>query len=179
IQPLTRELATDSVIVSDTIWVSRERPAAPAGLRGLMGMRITLATGATDQHSGTTGGAARNPIGELMALVCEMYDPRTGEVKIPGFYDEVVPPTEAELKDFQNSGFSVAAFKKDHLFKSLRTEDPLEVMRRIWAQPTLEVHGVMGGYIGPGVKTIIPPKAEVKLTTRLVPNQKPETMFAR
>ena len=179
IKPLTKELATDSVIVSDTIWVSRERPAAPAGLRGLMGMRVTLATGATDQHSGTTGGAARNPIGELMALVCEMYDARTGEVKIPGFYDEVIPPTDAELRDFQNSGFSVADFKKDHLFKSLRTEDPLEVMRRIWAMPTLEVHGVVGGYTGPGVKTIIPPRAEVKLTTRLVPDQKPETMFER
>jgi acetylornithine deacetylase/succinyl-diaminopimelate desuccinylase-like protein len=179
IKPLTRELATDSVIVSDTIWVSRERPAAPAGLRGLMGMRVTLATGATDQHSGTTGGAARNPIGELMALVCEMYDARTGEVKIPGFYDEVVKPTDAELRDFQNSGFSVAEFKKDHLFRSLRTEDPLDVMKRIWAMPTLEVHGMVGGYTGPGVKTIIPPHAEVKLTTRLVPDQKPETMFER
>jgi acetylornithine deacetylase/succinyl-diaminopimelate desuccinylase-like protein len=65
-----RQLATDSVIVSDTIWVARNRPACPAGLRGLAGFELVLETGETDQHSGTTGGAARNPIGELMKLVC-------------------------------------------------------------------------------------------------------------
>jgi acetylornithine deacetylase/succinyl-diaminopimelate desuccinylase-like protein len=170
-------LKTDSVIVSDTIWVSRERPAAPAGLRGLVGMRFTLETGTTDQHSGTTGGAARNPIGELMQLVSEIYDARTGEVKVPGFYDEVANPTAAELEDFRNSGFSVKQFKDDHLLKSLRTEDPLEVMKRIWAMPTFEVNGVVGGYTGPGVKTIIPPRAEVKATCRLVPNQSCEKVY--
>ncbi len=58
-------LATDSVVVSDTIWVSRERPAIPYGLRGLQGALIKLKTGTKDVHSGTTGGLARNPIGEL------------------------------------------------------------------------------------------------------------------
>lgn len=172
-----KELATDSVVVSDTIWVSRERPAAPAGLRGLVGMRFTLETGQTDQHSGTAGGAARNPIGELSGLVCDIYDPHTGKVKIPGFYDDVVEPTETELRDFERSGFSVADFKKDHLFTSLRTEDALEVMKRIWAMPTFEVHGMVGGYTGPGVKTIIPPRGELKATCRVVPNQKPEKIF--
>src|SRR5213595_2021377 len=69
-----RKLATDSVLVSDTIWVSRQRPACPAGLRGMQGMLLILETGKTDQHSGTTGGAARNPIGELAKLLSEMYD---------------------------------------------------------------------------------------------------------
>jgi acetylornithine deacetylase/succinyl-diaminopimelate desuccinylase-like protein len=172
-----RELATDSVVVSDTIWVSRERPAAPAGLRGLVGMLLKLETGTTDQHSGTAGGAARNPLGELMGLVCDIYDPQTGKVKIPGFYDDVVEPTDAELRDFEGSGFSVAEFKKDHLFKSLRTEEPLDVMKRIWAMPTFEVHGLVGGYSGPGVKTIIPPRGELKVTCRLVPNQSPEKAY--
>ena len=92
-------------------------------------------------------------------------------MKIPGFYDDVVPPTRKELEDFKRSGFTVAGFKKDHLFKSLRTNDALDVMKRIWAMPTFEVHGVVGGYTGPGVKTIIPPRAEVKVSCRLVPNQ--------
>ena len=92
-----KQLATDSVLVSDTIWVSRERPACPAGLRGLQGFELVLETGATDQHSGVTGGAARNPIGELMKLVSEMYDATTGKVKIKGFYDDVEPPSKKEL----------------------------------------------------------------------------------
>jgi acetylornithine deacetylase/succinyl-diaminopimelate desuccinylase-like protein len=166
-----RELATDSVIVSDTIWIARGKPAAPAGLRGLQGMLFRLETGTTDQHSGVTGGAARNPIAELMQVVSECFDAKTGRVRIPGFYADVVPPTKAELEDFRKSGFTVSGFKKDHLFKSIRTSDALDVMKRIWAQPTFEIHGLVGGYTGPGVKTVIAPRAEVKVSCRLVPNQ--------
>jgi acetylornithine deacetylase/succinyl-diaminopimelate desuccinylase-like protein len=172
-----KELATDHLLVSDTIWVSRERPACPAGLRGLQGFALTLQTGQTDQHSGVTGGAARNPIGELMQLVSEMYDARTGKVKIKGFYEDVEPPTKRELADFAASGFTIKGFKKDHLFKSLRSDDPMEVMKRIWAMPTFEVHGLVGGYTGPGIKTVIPPRAEVKISCRLVPNQDPRKIM--
>jgi acetylornithine deacetylase/succinyl-diaminopimelate desuccinylase-like protein len=171
-----KQLATDHILVSDTIWVSRQRPACPAGLRGLQGFTLSLETGQTDQHSGVTGGAARNPIGELMQLVSEMYDARTGRVKIKGFYDDVEPPTKAELKDFRESGFSIRQFKKDHLFKSIRSDNPLDVMKRIWAMPTMEIHGLVGGYTGPGIKTIIPPRAEVKVSFRLVPNQDPKKL---
>src|ERR1051325_9319003 len=171
------KLATDSVLVSDTIWVSRQRPACPAGLRGMQGFELILETGETDQHSGTAGGAARNPIGELMKLVSEMYDATTGKVKIKGFYDDVEPPTRAELEDFRTSGFSMRAFKKDHQFKSVRSEDPLDVMKRIWAMPTMEVHGLVGGYTGPGIKTVIPPRATVKISCRLVPKQNPKKIM--
>ena len=171
------QLKTDHAIVSDTIWVSRQRPACPAGLRGLQGFELVLETGQTDQHSGTTGGAARNPLGELMKLVSEMYDATTGKVKIKGFYDDVVPPSKKELQEFRDSGFSVKSFKKDHLYKSIRTEDPIEVMKRIWAMPTFEVHGVTGGYSGPGIKTVIPPRASVKISCRLVANQDPRKIL--
>ncbi len=163
-------LATDSVVVSDTIWITRGKPSSPAGLRGLQTFRLTLETAATDLHSGVVGGAARNPLAELMQVVAACMDGRTGEVLIPGFYDEAVPLTEREAQDFLASGFSVEAFVRDHRIGSLRTTEPLEVMRRIWARPTFEVHGVGGGYTGPGVKTAIPPRAEVKLSCRLVPN---------
>jgi acetylornithine deacetylase/succinyl-diaminopimelate desuccinylase-like protein len=166
-------IQTDSVVVSDTVWVARGKPAVPAGLRGLQTMLLRLDTGATDQHSGVTGGAARNPIAEMCAVVAGCVDARTGRCKVPGFYDDALPPTKAELEDFRASGFTVAQFKKDHEFKSLRTNDALEVMKRIWAMPTFEVHGLVGGYAGPGVKTVIPPYAEAKISTRLVPDMKP------
>ena len=177
IAPHAKALATDSVVVSDTIWVSRKQPACPAGLRGLQGFELVLETGETDQHSGTAGGAARNPIGELMKLVSEMYDATTGKVKIKGFYDDVVPPSKAEIEEFRRSGFSVKQFKKDHLYKKIRTEDALDVMKRIWAMPTFEVHGLVGGYTGPGIKTIIPPRAAVKISCRIVPNQDPRKIL--
>jgi acetylornithine deacetylase/succinyl-diaminopimelate desuccinylase-like protein len=172
-----KKLGTNHVIVSDTIWVSRQRPACPAGLRGLQGFELSLETAATDQHSGTTGGAARNPLGELMQLVSEMYDAKSGKVKIKGFYDDVEPPSKRELQDFRDSGFTVKQFKKDHLFKSIRTEDAVDVMKRIWAAPTMEIHGVVGGYTGPGIKTVIPPRATVKVSCRLVAAQDPRKIM--
>jgi len=169
-----KAFATDSVVVSDTVWVSRTRPAQPAGLRGLQGFRFELQTGQTDQHSGTAGGAARNPVTEMCQLISECVDGKTGRVRIPGFYADVVPPTKKELEDLKKCGFTVGGFKKDHLFKKLRVEDPLEVMKRIWMMPTFEVHGIAGGYQGPGVKTIIPPKATAIVSCRLVPDMNPK-----
>jgi acetylornithine deacetylase/succinyl-diaminopimelate desuccinylase-like protein len=166
-------IATDSIIVSDTIWVARNRPACPSGLRGLAGFVMSLETAATDIHSGTTGGAARNPLGELMKLISQLYDATTGKVKVPGFYDDVVPPTKEELRDFANSGFSIRAFKTANKIKSMRTDNALDAMKRLWAAPTMEIHGVIGGYTAEGVKTVIPPRAEVKVSCRLVQNQDP------
>jgi acetylornithine deacetylase/succinyl-diaminopimelate desuccinylase-like protein len=168
-----KALATDSVVVSDTVWVSRNRPASSAGLRGLLGFILRLETGTVDTHSGETGGASRNPIAELMQLVCDLYDVRTGKVKMKGFYDGVIPPSKKELSDWANSGFTVSGFKKAHHLKKMRSTDALEVMKRIWGMPTLEVHGVVGGYQGPGLKSIVPPRAEVKCSCRLVPGQDP------
>jgi acetylornithine deacetylase/succinyl-diaminopimelate desuccinylase-like protein len=171
---IATEAATDVVVVSDTVWVSRGRPSLSSGLRGLQRFIFRLETAETDQHSGTTGGVARNPISELCQLAADMFDGQTGRVKIPGFYEDVAPLTARERKDFLASGFSVPRFMKDHGFKSIRTRDPLDVMKRLWAMPTFELHGIVGGYTGPGVKTIVPPRAEMKATVRLVPDMKGE-----
>ncbi len=172
-------LKTDVVVVSDTVWVTRGKPSSPAGLRGMQPFRLTLRTAAADLHSGITGGVVRNPLAELMQVVSTCFDARTGRVLIPGFYDEVEPLTLADEDAFLSSGFSVETFKRDHHVTSLRESDALEVMRRLWAMPTFEVHGVVGGYTGPGVKAAIPPAAEVKLSCRLVPNMTCARTLAR
>jgi acetylornithine deacetylase/succinyl-diaminopimelate desuccinylase-like protein len=174
-----QRLATDAVVVSDTVWVTRGKPSTPAALRGMQPFRLTLRTATADLHSGITGGVARNPLTELMQVVAACVDGRTGRVLIPGFYDEVVPLTPAEERAFLASGFSVETFMRDHHVTSLRETDPLEVMRRLWALPTFEVHGVVGGYTGPGVKAAIPPYAEVKLSCRLVANMTCEATLER
>jgi acetylornithine deacetylase/succinyl-diaminopimelate desuccinylase-like protein len=101
-----------------------------------------------------------------------MFDGRTGRVRIPGFYDDVAPLTRREADDFRRSGFSIAGFMKDYGFKSIRTREPLDAMKRLWALPTFELHGLVGGYTGPGVKTIVPPRAELKASVRLVPDMR-------
>jgi acetylornithine deacetylase/succinyl-diaminopimelate desuccinylase-like protein len=170
-------LQTDSVLVSDTIWVSRDRPAVAYGLRGMMTGLMTLETAEKDVHSGVMGGAARNPIGELAQVISQCYDVRTGKVKIPGFYKDVKTVSKKEMDSFLASGFSLKRWKEAYGLKSLRTNSISEVLRRVWCLPTFEIHGIVGGYIGPGVKTVVPPRGEVKFSTRLVPNQHPEKIF--
>ena len=167
----------DSVVVSDTIWISKHRPALPYGLRGLLGARLTLRTGEKDAHSGLSGGAERNPLTELAELAHRCVDAETGRVKIPGFYDDVVKPTKDEIKSFLGSGFHVGRFMTAYGFQSLRTKDPAEILQRIWGLPTFELHGLTGGYHGPGVKTVVPAHGELKVSMRLVPNQTPDRAF--
>ena len=171
------KLATDSVLVSDTIWISRSRPAVPYGLRGAMMLTMSLETGSKDVHSGLTGGPARNPIGELCKVVAECYDADTGRVRIKGFYDDVRAATKKELANFLDAGFTTQKFKAAHELKKLRFDEPGQVLKAIMAQPTFEVHGISGGYQGPGVKTIVPHAAEAKISCRLVPDQAPRKIF--
>jgi len=168
-------LITDSILVSDTIWISRKQPAVAYGLRGLQGFLFKLETHSKDVHSGLVGGAARNPIGELAQVISQCYDAKTGKVKIPGFYEDVVPPTKDELNNFVNSGFTSKGYMKAHELKSLRPnlKTEADVLKAFMAAPTFEVHGITGGYTGPGVKTIVPYHAEAKISTRLVPHQRP------
>lgn len=170
-----KNLDTDSIVVSDTIWIARGRPAVPYGLRGLQGFLLTLETHAKDVHSGLVGGVARNPIGELAQVISDCYDARTGRVKIKGFYDDVKPASKAELASFVNSGFSTRGYKKAHELKTIRPHltDDAQVLNAFMSAPTFELHGIVGGYTGPGIKTIVPHRAEAKISTRLVPNQDP------
>lgn len=177
LQQQRQALTCGSVLVSDTVWLSRTTPAVPYGLRGMMTLVLRLATGSNDCHSGLTGGAARNPIGELAALITQCYDARTGHVHIPGFYDDVRALSETELDNFLTSGFDPAVFQSIHGLHRLRTDDIRTIVQAIWSQPTFEVHGLSGGYQGPGVKTIVPHAAEAKISMRLVPDQDPERLL--
>jgi acetylornithine deacetylase/succinyl-diaminopimelate desuccinylase-like protein len=167
------KLHADVIMVADTMWVSRDKPAIPTGLRGLVTFEVTLTTGTVDVHSGTAGGAARNPLLELAALITACCNPATGRVLIPGFYDGIDTVPEAEMKQLHESGITGESLKSDLGLKILRAGSDSEIAQRIMTEPTFEVHGITGGYTGPGVKTAIPPAATAKLSTRLVPGQNP------
>ena len=171
------KLDTDFVIVSDTLWLDTGKPAIPYGLRGLCAARLVLETAEKDAHSGVTGGAARNPIAELCQVIAGCLDGRTGEITIEGFSDTWQRVGKEEIDDFVASGFDRRRFCEAHTLKSLRSDDVREITERIWARPTFEVHGMVGGYQDEGVKTVIPPRAEAKVSFRLVPPQQPEPVL--
>src|SRR5262249_59485765 len=101
----------------------------------------------------------------------------TGRVKIKGFYNDVRAGTRKELANFVDAGFTTQKFKSAHELKKLRFDEPAQVWKAIMALPTCEVHGITGGYQGPGVKTIVPHSAEAKISCRLVPDQEPKKVF--
>lgn len=171
-------LATGLIVISDTLWLAPGKPAVPYGLRGLAAARLVLETAAKDAHSGVTGGVARNPIAELCEVIAKCHEARTGRITIEGFDETWQKPSCEEVDEFIASGFSREGFQRAHQLHSLRTEDPRQITARIWASPTFEVHGIVGGYQGEGVKTVVPPRAEAKVSFRLVPPQEPERVLA-
>ncbi|HLG20522.1 MAG TPA: M20/M25/M40 family metallo-hydrolase [Bdellovibrionota bacterium] len=164
-------IKAQSVVVSDTIWITKGKPAIPTALRGLVALELRLDLNKKDVHSGLCGGVARNPLAEMCQIISSCIDAKTGDITIPGIRETWTPPSEREVADFLRSGFSVTTFKKDHELTTLRTENTAEVAQRIWAMPTFEVHGIAGGYQGPGIKTAIPHSATAKISLRLVPGQ--------
>lgn len=169
VQARRESLAGDAVIVSDTIWPSDAQPAISIGLRGGMQARLRLRTGGKPTHSGLVGGAARNPISELCAIATAIERARF-------WHEGVTPPSADEVAGFLRSGFDLDYFKSAHDLQRLHSEIPLEVMLAIWARPSFEVHGIVGGYTGPGVKAVVPHEAELKISFRLVPNQDPRAI---
>ncbi|MBC8070635.1 MAG: M20/M25/M40 family metallo-hydrolase [Deltaproteobacteria bacterium] len=163
------QLDCEAVIVSDTIWPTDEQPAVSTGLRGSLYATLRLRTAGKESHSGLVGGVARNPIREL----CKLASAIDGA----SFWQAgVLVPSEDEIASFLKSGFDTDYFKHAYDLHHMTTEVPLEIMLKVWTRPTFEVHGMVGGYTGPGIKTIIPDAAELKISFRLVPDQDPRVL---
>jgi acetylornithine deacetylase/succinyl-diaminopimelate desuccinylase-like protein len=167
-----------SIIVSDTVWLTPDQPSMTLSMRGLLTFEVSLKTGQKDLHSGLCGGAVRSPIVELCDMVSKCIDPKTGDLTIEGIENTWEPPSDALLDQFEQTGFSIEYFKNAHKADKLRFDTVREITAAIWAKPTFEVHGITGGYQGPGIKTIVPNEATAKISMRLVPGQDPEEVFA-
>jgi acetylornithine deacetylase/succinyl-diaminopimelate desuccinylase-like protein len=166
-----RELFTgDGVIVSDTIWPSAKSPAISTGLRGGLLASVRLRTAATETHSGLTGGVARNPLRELAALATAIGNAEFWKIG-------ALPPSNDEVESYLRTGFDADYFRSAHQLEKLESEVPLEMMLRLWARPTFEVHGLVGGYVGAGIKSTVPGEGELKISFRLVPDQNPAQLF--
>ena len=167
-----KKLACDCLIVSDGAMFGPGQPAITYGLRGLMAFELTLTGPKQDLHSGVFGGAVYNPAIALSQMMSKMIDKR-GRVLVPGFYDDVVPLTKRERKQFADLPFDEAAFfSKIGLTEGFGEQGFTSIERR-WARPTFDINGLTSGYQGEGGKTVLPSKASAKFTFRLVPNQKP------
>ncbi len=170
-------LKADFALVCDTELFAPDLPTLCVGLRGLVYTEVTAIGGKVDMHSGVYGGAAPNPLFALCAMIAKMKD-ENGHVLIPGFYDEVKPPDQAELDAWARLPFDEEEYRKKEVGSTVLTGEPgYSVLYRTWARPTLEVHGMPGGFTAPGAKTVIPAKASAKISMRMVPKQNPDKIL--
>jgi acetylornithine deacetylase/succinyl-diaminopimelate desuccinylase-like protein len=172
-------LKADFALVSDTEMFAPELPTLCVGLRGMIYTEIEVRGARTDLHSGMYGGAAPNPFVALSQIIAALKD-RDGRIQIPGFYDKVKSPSQDELEAWKCLPFDEEHYRKTEIGSpSLVGEPGFTAIERTWARPTLDVHGMPGGFIGAGAKTVIPAKAMAKVSMRLVPDMTAEDTFAK
>jgi acetylornithine deacetylase/succinyl-diaminopimelate desuccinylase-like protein len=163
------ELKADFSLVSDTEMFAPGLPTLCVGLRGMIYAEIEVHGSMVDLHSGSYGGAAPNPFMALAEILTGLKD-KSGHILIPGFYDDIIPPSPEELKAWKSLPFDEEHYRKTEIGSPALVGEPgYSVMERTWGRPTFEVHGMPGGFTGAGAKTVIPAKALAKVSMRLVP----------
>ena len=168
------KLKADVALVSDTALYADGLPTLCIGLRGLVYMELEATGPSRDLHSGLYGGAAPNAVWGLIELLAKCKD-SNGRILIPGFYDEVADPAPQEKESWQRLPFDQDKFLKAEVGSAaLVGESDRTVLERVWSRPTMEVHGIAGGFTAAGQKTVIPAKATAKVSFRMVPNQNPD-----
>jgi acetylornithine deacetylase/succinyl-diaminopimelate desuccinylase-like protein len=174
-----KKLKADFALVSDTELFAPDLPTLCVGLRGLVYTELECRGAKTDLHSGIYGGAAPNPLFALIEIIGKMKDSK-GKILIPGFYQHWKAPTKAELAAWKRLPFKDEHFRKTEVGSKVLTGEPgYPTLYRLWARPTLEVHGMPGGFTAPGAKTVIPAKASAKVSMRLVPNMDPDDILKK
>lgn len=173
------EVKCDVALVCDTELFAPDLPTLCVGLRGMIYTEIEVHGAKTDLHSGMYGGAAPNPFVALSQIIAKLKDDN-GRILIPGIYDDIQKPTDAELAAWKSLPFDEDHYRETEVGSSELTGEPgYFVLERTWARPSLDVHGMPGGFTGAGAKTVIPAKALAKVSLRLVPGMTPADTFRK
>lgn len=170
-------LKADAAVICDTEMFAAELPTICVGLRGIVYGELHVEGARQDLHSGVYGGVAPNPLMAIAEILTALKS-RDGHIRIPGFYDEVTPPAPEERAAWARLPFDEKHYLDTEIgARALTGEAGCDVFERTWARPTLEVHGIRGGFTGEGAKTVIPARAVAKLSFRIVPDQTPEEVL--
>ena len=167
------KLKADIILISDTSMLSMENPSITTGLKGLSYLEVEVVGPNRDLHSGLYGGAVGNPINILCQMIASLTD-ENNHITIPGFYDKVQEATQKERDLMAKTPFSLEEYKKKLNIGDVQGEAGYTTIERTGIRPTLDVNGIWGGYTGEGAKTVLPSKANAKISMRLVPDQDDE-----
>jgi acetylornithine deacetylase/succinyl-diaminopimelate desuccinylase-like protein len=170
-------LTCDAAFICDTHMPSEDVPALISGLRGMIYTEVEVHGAKRDLHSGTYGGIAPNPLHALAIIISRLKDAE-GHIHIPGLYDKIRKAPQVEQDFWRQDPLHFAeALREEMGVEQLTGEEEYPPLERIWARPTLEVHGIVGGFVGEGAKTVIPAVAKAKISMRLPPDLQSREVF--
>jgi acetylornithine deacetylase/succinyl-diaminopimelate desuccinylase-like protein len=170
IQAHRNMLRADAALISDSHILDPQTPMIVTGVRGLAYLEVTLCGSTHDLHSGSYGGVVENPLNAMVRLLASLRDEQ-GRVTIPGFYDDVRELTPAERAALNDGLVTDETILAETGAPALWGEPDYTPMERKSVRPTLDIHGIKGGFISAGQKTVIPAVASAKVSMRLVPDQ--------
>lgn len=161
----------DVFFITDVGMHAKNVPQIIYALRGLAYFEIEVEIGSRDLHSGVYGNAVLNPAQLLADLFSHMKDVKSGEILIPGFYDDVRAPAALELELLNKGAVPAAEYLQEtgtQVVTSFRGQ-PAYLAPKLF--PSLDIHGFESGFTGEGPKTVIPRRARAKFSCRLVADQ--------
>jgi acetylornithine deacetylase/succinyl-diaminopimelate desuccinylase-like protein len=168
-------LKADATILCDRGIHESGRPQIYLGNKGLVSARVDCRRARRDVHSGHAP-LIPSSAWDLVRLLGSLKDEHE-RIKVPGHYDNVVPPTEEELRLLQNIPFDPENFERQYgIRKILAPGSPVERLQALLFQPTCNISGLQGGWIGQKPKTIVPAVTSAQLDFRLVKRQGLEEM---
>ncbi len=167
------KLACEAVIISDSSMYAPGMPSIMYSLRGMIYMEVTVRGPSHDLHSGLYGGGVPNPINVLSKIIGQLHDDE-GRITVPGFYDSVRALDPEEREAFAELPFDESEFLAETGANGVQGEAGYTTLERVWARPTLDCNGIIGGFTGKGAKTVLPSVASAKFSCRLVPDQHPD-----
>jgi acetylornithine deacetylase/succinyl-diaminopimelate desuccinylase-like protein len=171
-------LAADIIVVSDTSMIANDVPSVTVSLRGMSYVEVEVVGPNRDLHSGVYGGAVANPVNVLCEMIASLKDEQ-GRITVDGFYDKVIELSAEDRAEMAKQPFNLETYKSDlGIGDTGGGEKGYTPLEGASIRPTLDVNGIWGGYIGEGAKTVLPSKANAKISMRLVPDQDPDEITA-
>lgn len=171
-------LKADGALWEGSGFDKADRPHLALGTKGLFYVQLDVQGTAVDAHSGNAP-ILPSAAWRLVQALATLKTP-DGKVRIPGFYDAVKPLSQAQLDVLAAQEDNDAELLEQYGIKGF--VDGLSgvgLREREAAMPTCNIAGLLSGYTGEGVKTVLPARAMAKIDFRLVPDQDPQDILKK
>ena len=154
------------------------RPELLLGTKGLLYVQLDVQGTGIDAHSGSAP-ILPSAAWRLVQALATLRTPQ-GHIRIPGFYDAVLKPSEAQLAAIADQPVMDTELREAYQVRQFVDNlSGAALSERLAFTPTCNIAGLVSGYTGEGSKTVLPSKAMAKIDFRLVPDQDPQDILEK